>query len=117
MESDADCDVIKRESAGRWVQWSQPYFRCEAMTPSRIGPACGIHEISDEFNFNCGPRFDQSDRYVHNREATSSNRSSASVTSLKIAAISSAEILAKSFSSGTTKTPQRSMDAGLTVSS
>jgi MFS family permease len=70
---------------------------------------------ANQLDIDGRPRFHKTHREIHRAAITSSSWSSGSVTSRKIAAMSSAEMTAKSLSSGTTKIPHKSMDAGLTV--
>src|SRR5262245_16870893 len=116
VETDADRDVVGGKG-GRILARSQRDFGRETLTARRVRPAGGILEAADQLDLNRRLSFQQSDRYVHMFAETSSNMSSDNVTSRNIAAMSSPEILEKSFSNGATKMPHKSIDAGLTVSS
>src|SRR5581483_7623858 len=116
METDTNRDVVHSER-GRGILRRERGFRSETMAAGRVHFAGGIPKGAEEFQLDGGTAFDQSDGYVHSFAATSLKISSGSVTSRKIEAISAPVIRAKSFSKGTTKIPQRSIDAGLTVNS
>src|SRR5262249_56832122 len=107
MKADPDRLFIRRERTARYIPRFQCDVRRETMTSGRVGsPAC-ISEHADQFDFYSLLSLHQTHRNVHSFAATSWTTSSGRVTSLKTAVMSSPEILAKSFSNGATKIPQR----------
>src|SRR5262245_19361680 len=121
METYSNHHLVYGKSAGLHVRRGQTDFGRQSMPAWSIQLAFRIDECARQLDFNSGLRMHQPDRDVHrslsNFAAMASKVSSGSVTSLKIDSMSSPEMTVKSFSNGTTNMPQRSIEAGLTVSS